>query len=71
MNAETVENGRDRSHNLGEDLGSRGEAKAESPKLVRLAEGHKPQVLVTVQVDGDLQVCFPQIDGDHPVALTD
>ena len=43
----------------------------QSPKLVRLAEGHKPQVLTTVQVDGDLQVRFLQIDGDHPVAQTD
>ena len=70
-NAETVENGRDRSHNLGEDLGSHGETEAESPKLVRFAEGHKQQVLATVRVDGDLQVRFLQIDEDHPVTLTD
>ena len=69
-NAETVENGQDRSHNPGKDLGSRGDAEAESPNWQGLP---KATIASTCDcpVDGDLQVCFLQIDGNQPDALTD
>ena len=48
-NAETVENGRDRSHNPGEELGSRGEAKAE-PETGKACRG--PQTTGTYDCPG-------------------
>ena len=67
----TVKNGRNRRHNPGDDLGSRGEATTESPKLVGLAEGYEPQEFAGVRMDGNLQVRLLQVDEDHPVSLTD
>ena len=52
-------------------LGSYGEAETESPKMKGLTEDHEPQELVTVRMDRNLQVRLLQVDGDHPVSLTD
>ena len=63
-------NGGNRSHDPGEDLRSRGEAKAKSRELVHPALCHKPKGAARIRMDRDLQVSFLEIDGGHPVALT-
>ena len=65
-----MENGGNRSHDPSEDLWSRGEAEAKGRELVNIALSHKPKEAPRVRMDRDLQVGFLEVDGGHPVALT-
>ena len=65
-----VENGGNRSHDPREDLRGRGQAEAEGRELVNLALSNKPKEATRVRMDRDLQVGFLEIDGGHPVFLT-
>ena len=65
-----VENGGNRSHDPCEDLRHSGKAEAEGKELVNIAPSHKPQEATRVRMDRDLQVGFPEVDGGHPVPLT-
>ena len=53
-----------------EDMGGRGEAETESPELIHTAKHHKSKILVRLGMNWNLQVCFLQADGHHPVPQT-
>ena len=65
-----VENVGNRSHDPREDPRGRGQAEAEGRELVNSALSHKPKEATRVRMDRDLQVCFLEVDGGHPVSLT-
>ena len=65
-----VENGGNRSHDPREDLRSCGEPEAKGRELVNPALSYKPKEATRVRKDRDLQVGFLEVDGGHPVSLT-
>ena len=65
-----VENGGNRSHDPREDLRGRGQAEAEGRELVNSAQSNKPKEATRIRMDRDLQVSLLEVDGGHPVSLT-
>ena len=65
-----MENGGNRSHDSGEDLRSRGVAKTQSSELVHLAMCHKAKEGARFRMYKNLEVSLPEINGGHPVSLT-
>ena len=49
---------------------SHGEAEAKGRELVNIALSHKSKEAPRVRMDRDLQVGFLEVDGGHPVTLT-
>ena len=66
-----MENSGNRSHDPGENLRGRGEAKTQSCELVDLAMCHKAKEGARFRMDWNLEVSLLEIDGGHPVSLTD
>ena len=66
-----MEDGRNRSHNPSENLRGRGEAEAQRFELINAPIGHKAEEGTRFRMNRNLKVRLPQIDGGHPVSLTD
>ena len=65
-----MENGGNRSHDPGEDLRSRGEAKAESFELIDPVSEDEAEKVMRSRMHRHLKIRFLEIDGGHPVPLT-
>ena len=65
-----VENGGNRSHDPGEDLRGCGKAETESLELVHPVSKDEAEKVTRGRMDRHLKIRFLEIDGGHPVALT-
>ena len=65
-----VENGGNRSHDPGEDLRGCRKAETESLELVHLAPKDEAEKVTRGRMDRHLQIRLLEIDGGHPVPLT-
>ena len=65
-----MEDDGNRSYDPGEDLRSRGEAKAESLELIDLVSEDEAKKVTRSRMNRHLKIRFLEIDGGHPVPLT-